>query len=39
MANLTLLDALLQQRGQVGDPWPGLSGPQSTQPGGQSEVE
>lgn len=24
MANLTLLDALLMQRGQVGDPWPGL---------------
>jgi chorismate synthase len=24
MANLTLVDALLQQRGQVGDPWPGV---------------
>ena len=27
MAALTLMDAWLQQRGQVGDPWPGLSGP------------
>jgi len=27
MAALTIMDAWLQQRGQVGDPWPGLSGP------------
>jgi chorismate synthase len=27
MAALTLADAWLCQRGQVGDPWPGLSGP------------
>jgi chorismate synthase len=27
MTALVLVDAWLQQRGQVGDPWPGLSGP------------
>ena len=27
MAALTLVDAWLRQRGQVGDPWPGLAGP------------
>ncbi|MDA3961433.1 MAG: chorismate synthase [Planctomycetota bacterium] len=27
MINLCLVDAFLQQRGQVGDPWPGLAGP------------
>lgn len=27
MAALTLVDAFLRQRGQVGDPWPGLQGP------------
>jgi chorismate synthase len=27
MAALVLVDAWLRQRGQVGDPWPGLSGP------------
>ncbi len=27
MAALVLCDAFLQQRGQVGDPWPGLGGP------------
>ncbi len=27
MTALALADALLQQRGQVGDPWPGLAGP------------
>jgi chorismate synthase len=27
MAALVLIDAWLQQRGQVGDPWPGLGGP------------
>lgn len=27
MAALTLIDAWLQQRAQVGDPWPGLGGP------------
>jgi chorismate synthase len=27
MAALTICDAWLRQRGQVGDPWPGLGGP------------
>ena len=27
MTALVLVDAWLRQRGQVGDPWPGLSGP------------
>jgi hypothetical protein len=27
MTALVLVDAWLQQRGQLGDPWPGLSGP------------
>ena len=27
MAALVLCDAFLRQRGQVGDPWPGLNGP------------
>lgn len=29
MAAMTLIDAWLRQRGQVGDPWPGLNGPVS----------
>jgi chorismate synthase len=32
MAALALVDAFLQQRGQVGDPWPGLGGPLRPQP-------
>ena len=27
MAALVLMDCFLQQRGQNGDPWPGLAGP------------
>jgi chorismate synthase len=33
MVALVLCDAWLRQRGQVGDPWPGLAGPVRTSPG------
>lgn len=32
MVALTLVDAFIRQRGQIGDPWPGLNGPLHPEP-------
>ena len=39
MIHLVLVDALIRQRGQVGDPWPGLAGPlKPSSPANNSET-